>query len=104
MPSPQRPDAQPTSLSLMATSRSKSTAETVGTVDVRIVVSDSPRELTYTIDGTPADTAAAVEASLAQGQPLRLTDDKGRTVIVAADKIAAVEIGVATERRVGFAG
>lgn len=92
----------------MATSRSKSADESSGskggTVDVRIVVTDSPRELTYSIDGTPEGTAAAVEASLAERHPLRLTDDKGRTVIVAADKIAAVEIGVATERRVGFAG
>ena len=88
----------------MATTRSKAGNDTVGTVDVRIVITDSPRELTYTVDGTPAEIAAAVEASLAQKQPLHLTDDKGRTVIVAADKIAAVEIGIATERRVGFAG
>jgi hypothetical protein len=32
-----------------------------------------------------------------------LTDDKGRTITVPGDKIAFVEVGVATVGKVGFA-
>jgi hypothetical protein len=92
----------------MSTTRTKATAGASKSaevnVDVRIVTVNTARELTYMVDGTADDIAQAVNASLTSGAPLTLTDDKGRTVIVAADKIAAVEIGVATERRVGFTG
>jgi hypothetical protein len=44
-----------------------------------------------------------VDAALVGGHPtVNLVDEKGRRVIVAADKLAYVEIAEADSRRVGF--
>jgi hypothetical protein len=43
-----------------------------------------------------------VHKAIADGGILSLDDDKGRRVIVPADRIAYVEISAATSRRVGF--
>lgn len=45
---------------------------------------------------------AAVEAAIAKGTLLSLTDDRGRTVLIPGAKIAYVEIGPATRGKVGF--
>jgi hypothetical protein len=74
-------------------------------VDVRIGITQVPRELELDVaDDTREATIAAIEAALASGEgTLSLQDRKGRTVKVAAAKIAYVEIGgPAEERRVGF--
>jgi hypothetical protein len=39
---------------------------------------------------------------LAGGTSLTLQDSRGHEIIVAGDKIGFVDIGVATDRRVGF--
>ena len=44
----------------------------------------------------------AVNEALADGHLLRLTDAKGSTVLVAADKIAYVELTAPGPRQVGF--
>jgi hypothetical protein len=43
-----------------------------------------------------------VAEAIASGGLLSLDDEKGRRVVVPADKIAYVEIGPASQRRVGF--
>jgi hypothetical protein len=44
-----------------------------------------------------------IEAALVEGRMLWLTDKKGRSYGVTADKVAYVEVGSgASERRVGF--
>ena len=45
---------------------------------------------------------SAVAAALAGGTALNLQDSRGHEIIVAGDKIGFVDIGVATDRRVGF--
>jgi hypothetical protein len=45
---------------------------------------------------------SAVAAALAGGTSLNLQDSRGHEIIVAGDKIGFVDIGVATDRRVGF--
>jgi hypothetical protein len=72
-------------------------------VEVKIGVQYSPREIVLESNQTPEEVEALVAASLADGGLLSLTDDKGRRVIVAADKVAYVEIARAEQRRVGFA-
>jgi hypothetical protein len=73
-------------------------------VEVKIGITDSPRELIFTSPQTPSEVEALVAAALGNkdSDVLGLTDDKGRRFLVHAAKIAYVEIGVADARRVGF--
>jgi hypothetical protein len=74
-------------------------------VDVRIGISESPREVTVEIpDDERADAVAKIEAALTHAvEILWLTDKKGKQVAITAAKIAYVEIGTADgDRRMGF--
>jgi len=71
-------------------------------VEVKIGVKGAARELSLESDQTPEDVAEAVRAALADGGLLVLADSKGRQVLVPVDKLAYVEIGEQSERRVGF--
>ena len=72
-------------------------------VEVKIGITDSPRELVFTSVQTPSEVEALVSAALGKDSDvLGLTDDKGRRFLVNSDKIAYVEIGAADSRRVGF--
>ena len=77
-------------------------------MDVRIGVTHTPRETEVQLadDTDRAALKAQVESVLASGDgTLWLEDRKGREVAVAADKIAYVELGSATESRpMGFSG
>ena len=73
-------------------------------MDVKIGVTDSPRELVFSSTQTPAEVEELVTSAFSKGGPdvLSLTDDKGRRFLVQTAKISYVEIGVADSRRVGF--
>ena len=72
-------------------------------VEVKIGITDSPRELVFTSAQTPSEVEALVAAALAKdADVLGLTDEKGRRFLVNSTKIAYVEIGAADSRRVGF--
>ena len=72
-------------------------------MEVKIGITDSPRELAFTSSQTPSEVEALVSAALAKdSNVLGLTDEKGRRFLVNSTKIAYVEIGVADSRRVGF--
>lgn len=76
-------------------------------MDVRIGISDSPREVSLEIpDDERADAVAKIEAALNKAvEILWLTDKKGKQVAVSAARIAYVEIGANDgDRRVGFGG
>lgn len=76
-------------------------------MDIRIGVTYTAKELEVELpEGTEAATVKAdVEAALAGGGVLWLTDRKGRNVGVPADKVAYVDLGAETsDRRIGFAG
>jgi hypothetical protein len=74
-------------------------------VEVKIGVSDSPRELVFRSSQTQAEVEKLVSTALAKGtEVLSLADDKGRKFLVPTAKVAYVEIGAADVRRVGFAG
>jgi hypothetical protein len=70
-------------------------------VEVKIGVSDSPRELVFNSSET---LEHHIKTALAAGdsEVLSLTDDKGRRFLVQTSRIAYVEIGAADVRRVGF--
>lgn len=72
-------------------------------MEVKVGVKGGPRELTIDIALSAAELAAAVQAALAaENGLLVLVDEKGRQLLVPADKLAYVEIGDTSERRVGF--
>jgi len=76
-------------------------------VDVRIGLTQTPKELEVQLDDG-ADAASLrqqVEAALADGSTLWLTDRRGRQVGVPAEKLAYVEIGSPDDsHRIGFGG
>jgi hypothetical protein len=71
-------------------------------VEVKIGVRDVAGQVVLESDSTPDEVAAAVSAAVKDGSVLRLTDDKGRLVLVPGGLIGFVEIGPQIERRVGF--
>ncbi|NBO46518.1 MAG: DUF3107 domain-containing protein [Actinobacteria bacterium] len=86
----------------MATSKSKATGPAVS-VEVRVWVQGAAKEITITVD-SPAETVLQqVRDALSSGSLVSLTDNRGRTVLLAGDRVAAIEVGAQTERRVGFA-
>jgi hypothetical protein len=73
-------------------------------VEVKIGVQYAPRELSLESSQTPDEVAQAVADALkADLGVLTLVDEKGRRVLVPADKIAYIEIAENEQRRVGFA-
>ncbi|EGD55236.1 DUF3107 domain-containing protein [Gordonia neofelifaecis] len=72
-------------------------------VDVKIGIENSPRELAFTSTEKGDEVYAAAQRALdGTDAVLSLTDDKGSRVLVPAAKIAYVEVGSAENRRVGF--
>jgi hypothetical protein len=72
-------------------------------VEVKIGVQHAARELVLESTQTPAEVEKAITDALkAENGVLSLADDRGRRVIVPADRLAYVEIGEVAERRVGF--
>lgn len=71
-------------------------------MEIRIGVQDTARELSFDSEDSPESVSAAYEKALAAGGLLSLKDDRGRTIIVPAAKIAYLEIGPASRGRVGF--
>ena len=69
---------------------------------VRIAIANISGELVVETNSSVADVKAAVSAALAGQTPLALQDIRGHEIVVAADKIGFVDIGVAADRRVGF--
>jgi hypothetical protein len=72
-------------------------------VEVKIGVQFATRELVLESNQSPDDVAKAVADALkADLGVLTLVDEKGRRVLVPADKLAYVEIADSEQRRVGF--
>ena len=72
-------------------------------MEVKIGVQFAARELVIESAQSPDEVAKAVADALkADLGVLSLVDDKGRRVLVPADKLAYVEIAESEQRRVGF--
>jgi hypothetical protein len=71
-------------------------------IEVKIGVQYSPRELTVEVNLTPDEIAAEVEKAVSEAGVLRLTDARGRQVLVPISSLSYVEIGPPEIRRVGF--
>ena len=71
-------------------------------MEVKIGIQWAPRELVAETSLSAEEVQRALAAAVADGGVFTLTDDKGGTVLVPADKIAYVELGSTEPRRVGF--
>ena len=71
-------------------------------MDIVIGVQHTARDISLESDETPETVSKKVADALSSGGLLTLTDSKGRTVMVPAEKIVYVDLGPATGRRVGI--
>ena len=71
-------------------------------MEVKIGVQNAQRELVVDTDSTPDDIEARLTEAIAGNGVLRISDVKGRTVVVPAEKIAYLELGSPTASTVGF--
>ncbi len=74
------------------------------TVEVKIGVQNAARELSVDTDKTADEVQAALAAALKDEGVFSLSDPKGRTVVVPADKIAYLSFDQESGRKVGFGG
>lgn len=71
-------------------------------MEIRIGVQNATREVVLESTQSAAEVEETVAAALGSGGVLRLTDEKGRTVLVPSATVGYVEIGAEESRRVGF--
>ncbi|EWM13898.1 ATP-binding protein [Kutzneria sp. 744] len=73
-------------------------------VEIKIGVVESARELLVNSDLSPDEVEALVADAFAGKQSvLTLVDDKGRRFVIPSTRISYVEIGASDARKVGFA-
>jgi hypothetical protein len=73
-------------------------------VDIRIGISNSPREIAFESSQTLAEVEKAVSDALSSGSTfIKLADDKDKVYIVPTASLAYIEIGSEANRRIGFA-
>jgi len=72
-------------------------------VEVKIGVQHANRELVLESEQSPEEVQQLVADALSgKSGLLELADEKGRKVLVPADRLAYVEIGEVSTRKVGF--
>jgi hypothetical protein len=71
-------------------------------VEVNIGVQNVAREIALETDASAEDVAKAIDAALADGGVLRLTDTKGRQLLVPGRALGWVQVGESEKSRVGF--
>ena len=88
----------------MSTKKSaeSSTSASSSKVEVRIGISDSPRELTIDLSNSADEIEATVARALHEGSHVSFTDERGRRLIVPAAKVGFIEVSARSERKVGF--
>lgn len=71
-------------------------------MEIRIGILHAQREILVDSGSSAEELQAAVDAALNKGTTLKLTDTKGRVVLIPAAHIAYVDISGPDTRRVGF--
>ena len=72
-------------------------------MEIKIGIQNVAREIILESEQSSDEVAAAVSEALAKGTELRLTDEKGRIIIVPGHALGYVELGGEKARSVGFA-
>ncbi|MGH3348501.1 MAG: DUF3107 domain-containing protein [Nocardioides sp.] len=71
-------------------------------MEIKIGVQHASRELTLESDETADAVEKQVAEALSGGQLIALTDNKGRRVLVPAERLAYLELGGGVSGQVGF--
>ena len=71
-------------------------------MEVKIGIRDVAREVVLESELTPEAVSEAVDTAIASQGLLKLTDDKGKLIMVPGTLIGYVEIGAPETRRIGF--
>jgi hypothetical protein len=71
-------------------------------MEVRIGIQDSPREVVFESAAEPEELAEIISEAWSANELVTLEDTKGRRVLIPTDKLAYVELGPASQGRVGF--
>lgn len=71
-------------------------------MEIKIGVNNIPREVSIDAETTPDEVEQQLRQALADNGVLRLSDAKGRTVIVPAAQVGYVDVGQQHARPVGF--
>lgn len=71
-------------------------------MEVKIGVVHTAREIVFDSPQSADEVTAAVTKALKDESVLALEDDRGRQILIPAERIAYVELGVPAARRVGF--
>ncbi|MFT4127705.1 MAG: DUF3107 domain-containing protein [Gordonia sp. (in: high G+C Gram-positive bacteria)] len=73
------------------------------TVEVKIGITDSPRELSIASPLSSEQALATIEGALGGDEKLlTLEDDRGSRFLVPVTRIAYIEVSASENRRVGF--
>ncbi|EAP99985.1 DUF3107 domain-containing protein [Knoellia sp. CPCC 206453] len=71
-------------------------------MEVNIGVQNVAREIAIETDASPAEVSKAIAAALTDGGILRLTDTKGRELLVPGRALGWVMVGESEKSKVGF--
>lgn len=71
-------------------------------MEIKIGIQNVNREIVLESSQSADEVAAVVSKAMTGGAELRLTDTKGRQVIVPSSVLGYVEIGEPESRRIGF--
>ncbi|WP_427018722.1 DUF3107 domain-containing protein [Pseudarthrobacter sp. P1] len=71
-------------------------------MEIKIGIQNIGREIVLDSAQDADEVAAAVSKAISTGNELRLSDEKGRIVIVPGNALGYVELGGEEGRRVGF--
>lgn len=71
-------------------------------MEVKIGVLHASRELVVDTDIPAEEVQTRLEEAISNSTTFRLEDNKGRAVVVPSDKVAYLELGIATTGTVGF--
>lgn len=72
------------------------------TIEIKIGVENSPRELAVEVELTSDEILEAIETATTNGTSFAVQDPKGRYIVVPGAKITYVEVGEPATRKVGF--
>ncbi len=71
-------------------------------MEVKVGIQHVQREITVELDESAAELERRLVEALAGSQVLRLSDTKGRSVLIPTSTIAYIDLGVEHPRPVGF--
>lgn len=71
-------------------------------MEIKIGVQNIGREIVLESAQDADAVAKVVQEAITKGSELRLTDDKGRVIIIPGNALGYVEIGAEEARKVGF--